>query len=376
MFTFPLNTSELFAERAVQFRGWGIPARTIAAARRAIDDAWREGPGGWTFEWEEHARAAEAQEDWLLAAHCHGAAKFPSVCTESRRIAFEKQVACFERAAPSFSTGFARHLLDVPYRGGTTRVAVHQYWPRAESPGARPLLCLSGGVDMFKIETHRIATIFARLGGLEVVVLDMPGTGESEIALAPDVDEIYRGVLDAFAKPPRKRAIFGISFGGHWSAKLGLQGAVDAAIDCGGPLGEASPSGNALLTLPNGMTGIVGNALRLESPPTDHEVNAFINGFSLRAQGLLPKTNPVPMLVVNGAQDQYVPLANSTVFRGAPGATVWLVRDATHCAAERFPRLMPGMLAWLRLELLGDSASRRLELEVAELILPPLDNAS
>ena len=63
MFTFPLNTSELFAERAVQFRGWGIPARTIAAARRTIDDAWRDGPGGWTFEWEEHARAAEAQED-------------------------------------------------------------------------------------------------------------------------------------------------------------------------------------------------------------------------------------------------------------------------------------------------------------------------
>ena len=314
------------------------------------------------------------KESWLEAANLHGAAKFPVVCTESRRAALQSQLDCYLRASSSFDTGFARHLLELPYRGGKTSAAVHRFWPKGEAePGSLPLLCLSGGVDMFKMETHRIATIFARMGGLEVVVLDMPGTGESQIALAADADEIYRGVLEHFAPPPRKRAIFGISFGGHWAAKLGLAGAVDAAINCGGPIGEASPSGDALLRLPNGMTGIVGNALRLEQLPSAAETNAFIANFSLRAQGLLPPKHPAAMLVVNGSNDQYIPRPNTTVFRQVPGATVWVVRDATHCAAERFPRLMPGMLAWLRLQLLGESALHRLEMGVAELVLPPLE---
>ena len=62
MFVFPLDPAMLFAERAVQMKGWGIPVRTVNAVRQAVTDTWTEGPGGWVYEWVQQARTAEKAE--------------------------------------------------------------------------------------------------------------------------------------------------------------------------------------------------------------------------------------------------------------------------------------------------------------------------
>ena len=125
----------------------------------------------------------------------------------------------------------------MPYRGQQTAVAVHLFSP--PQAGKRPLVCLTGGVDTGKFELHRLAWILARCANLTVAAMDMPGTAESEVNLAPDSDVIYRGVLSELAQALDcgRTAIIGLSFGDHWAAKLGRSKAVDAAINIGGPVG-------------------------------------------------------------------------------------------------------------------------------------------
>ena len=182
------------------------------------------------------------------------AAKFPCVVTAAQRHAYARQLECFQRASEGFS--------------------------------------------------------IARISSCEVVAFDMPGTGESTLELSKDADLVYRAVIAACGGAHRRTGIFGISFGGHWAAKLALKGDVDFAVNLGGPIAAASTDAALLVNLPNGMTGIVANAMRLPSLPTAAVVTSILEAFSLSAQGLLTPhalSAMSPMLVINGDDDPYVP---------------------------------------------------------------------
>lgn len=345
MFTFPVQPDQLFAERAQQFAGWGIPPSVVARVRARAVDMWDDGATGWVGAWAAEARTAEANGRWLRAALCWGGARFPCVATPPQQRAYERQLDCYRRAAERIPATFLRWVLDVPYRRATTPVAVH-VWRR---PGvfSRSLLVISGGVDTWKVELHRAALLAALATGMTVAAMDMPGTGESAVALAPDADEIVDGVIAQVAERvgARRSAYLGISFGGHWAVKLAATGRADAAVDLGGPIG----AGGAALdvdALPNGMTGIIGNALHLDAMPGREDTLQFAADFSLRTQGVLDQPLAAPLLAINGTRDQYIPVEDTSVFAADPNATVWLVRDATHCAAEHIRRVLGAAFAW------------------------------
>ena len=235
-------------------------------------------------------------------------------------------------------------------------------------------MCLSGGVDTCKMEIHRLALALALLGGFLVAAIDMPGTGESSVALAADSEEIYLGVLNQLKKEAGTRCktgVVGVSFGGHWSAKLALLEAVDAAVDVGGPVGASPLDAKFVLGLPNGMPGILANALRLESMPSGEECETMLAEFAPPMRRLLSRKTTAPLLVLNGADDQYIPRAESLVFSEFSNAEVWLFENATHCAAEVLPQIVPSLVAWLREKLWGRSIGNGLWRATARMMLPP-----
>jgi hypothetical protein len=83
---------------------------------------------------------------------------------------------------------------------------VHLYAPTADD--ARPLVLLSGGVDTGKMELNRLACLLARIGRFRVAAIDMPGTGESRMALTADAENIYQELLATLA-PTGKKAVLG-----------------------------------------------------------------------------------------------------------------------------------------------------------------------
>src|SRR5207248_4350812 len=216
-------------------------------------------------------------------------------------------------------------------------------------------------------------TRIARFTGLTVAALDMPGTGESRLALTPDADPVLAAAVEQLARRYRARrtSFFGISFGGHWAAKLALTDRIDAAIDLGGPVGaEERPID--VSSLPYGMPGILAHALGLDEIPTGAQATGLLEAFSLKRQGLLEGHRGAPLLAVNGERDQFLPLADTTVFCSHPQATVWVIKDATHCAAEQLPRVIPAALGWLTARLHGKASPYRILEKILKLRLQPL----
>lgn len=344
MFTFQLSPAEVFAERTRQFLGAGVPKETLRRVRNRVADMWQPGPGGWCTEWSNEAQAFERAGAWLDAARCYGVARFPIVNTEERRIALQNQTRTFLTGAPDFPCSFERLMLEYDALDGSkVQAPVHLYGPRRER--ANILVVLSGGVDTGKTELHRLALLLVKLGGFAVAALDMPGTGESGLPLTADADAVYAKVIGTLSER-RKVGIWGISFGGHFAAKLALRGLVDCAVDHGGPIG-VNRDGSSILSLPYGMAGTLCNARGLPALPSHDAAESVMQDFSLESLGLNRPRVPAPLLVLNGADDQYIPRADSLVFAGKENAEVLLVPGATHCAAEVFPRLVPTVVAWL-----------------------------
>jgi esterase FrsA len=170
--------------------------------------------------------------------------------------------------------------------------------------------------------------------------------------------------------------VLGLSFGGTWAAKLALRGQVDAAVNFGGPIGAGQRDPRQVMNLPHGMTGTFAHALSLQELPSREHTQRLLDAFSLRTQGLLrPQQLAVPLLAVNGDQDAYVPLEDTLVFRDFPRAECLVVRGADHCASDRFLRVAPYVVAWLRMQLLQTRGSK-LACRAARCLLPPTERTA
>lgn len=344
-YQWPLEPHDLFVERGPQMLNTGLPTSDVDTVRGAITEMWADRPGGWVYEWSRLAAryAAEGRHD--LAVLAYGWAKFPCLADDAKRVALRRQLEQLQLAAPASGVGFERLVLDVPYFGGTTPVPIHVVTPPGVSPDA-PVLLASGGVDTWKMDAHQIFVLLARLTSMRLLAFDIAGTGESVVPMTPDGGaEIVRGLV-AHA---RSRSVgngtvvhLGLSMGGHYSARSGLSGDVDAAVVWGGPVEAAFARREARF----GMDGIVGNALGFDAPPSADALAARLGSFSLRR--LLDGSTNAPMLVVNGADDVHVPRHDALVFEGRAATEVRLIPDAGHCATTKLPEVLTLVVEWIR----------------------------
>ncbi len=352
-FTFPADPHYLITERTPQWVAQGVPLTVIEQMDARVDDLWRDGPGGWPFEWSAAASEAEARGNFLEASLIYNAAKFPSLGNAAHRQAQDRQLATYLKASAQFPQRFERRLESIPYRGATTVVPVHCLSEPSLTADA-PVMLYMGGADSWKMDVHYTAVVFSRAVGAHLVLVDMPGTGESQVPLAPDADTILLEVIERVRGRGNGQVAFvGFSFGGLWAAKLALTGSVDAAIAMGAPV-DASFVPHSDAWFPHGMNGIIANDLSLDVLPDRPTLAALLKPFSLREQGLTDwqqKGSETPLLVANGDQDPYIPMEDVTLFANRPNTVTRIVPGTGHCAAEKIGELIPWMIGWLKEQL-------------------------
>lgn len=345
MYTYQIDAADMFEDRTHQFEKIGIPLSDIERVRDAVTDMWTDAPGGWAYEWSALANEYAYRGDHYMASLVYGCAKFPCLTDKARVEALRNQLEQFQLAAKDFPVAFERRIITVPYRGGTVEVPVHLYSADGEY-AARPVLIASGGVDTWKMDLHPWWVGFTAHAAVTTLAFDHPGTGETTIPLDEHADEVIRGIADyARTLGDGRVAHFGASFGANFSAMSGLSGIVDAAIDLGGPVVDSFTPEN-LEKLPYGMHDIVGNAMRWDHSPTLDEISAVLGGLN-RTNLLAQQTNSA-MLVVNGADDYFIPQSDTLIFSGRPNTEVHLIEGTGHVAMSKAPEVVPMMIGWLR----------------------------
>jgi esterase FrsA len=344
-YEWPVDVAGLFGERYAQMINTGLPAKDVDAVRAAVTEMWPDAPGGWVYEFSALAARYADAGSHLLASLAYGWAKFPTLADAPKRVAMARQLEQYQLAAPGFGVDFDRRVLDVPYQGGHTEVPVH-ILAAPGLPADAPVLLVSGGVDTWKMDLHPLFVQLALHTGTRVVAFEIAGTGDSSVPMTPDGGgEIVRGLIAA------ARAIgngvvahLGISMGAYYSARSGLTGEVDAAVNLGGPV-EAAFNRNPE-SLQFGMAGIVGNALGFDHQPTPDEVTTTLAAFSLRSP--LGRDTNAPMLVINGADDVHVPQQDTLVFQGRRDTEVHLIPGTGHCAVSKWGEVIPMIAEWLQ----------------------------
>ena len=344
MYTYDIDTAAMFDDRTHQFEKFGIPLNDIEGVRAATNEMWADAPGGWVHEWSRLAEKYADRGDHYLASLTYGCAKFPCLADPARATAMQRQLEQFELAAKDFPVTFERRIITLPYRGGTVEVLVHLYSADDEY-AERPVLIASGGVDTWKMDIHPWWVGLTQGAALTTLAFDHPGTGETAIPLDEHADEVIRGLADyARTLGNGKVAHFGVSFGGNFSAMSGLSGIVDAAVDLGGPVVGAFGAEN-VQKLPYGMHDILGNAMHWDHSPTLDELRAGLGQLN-RQQPLAQRRNSA-MLVVNGADDYFVPRSDTLAFQGRPQTEVHLIEGTGHCAMSKASEVVPQIIRWL-----------------------------
>lgn len=345
MYTYDVTAADMFDDRTHQFEKFGIPLSDIERVRAATTDMWADAPGGWSYQWSTLAAEYAERGDHYLASLIFGCAKFPCLTDQGRVRALGRQLEQYQLAAEHFPVAFERRIITVGYRGGTVEVPIHLYSTDGDL-AARPVLIASGGVDTWKMDFHPWWVGFTQHVGVTTLAFDHPGTGETAIPLDDHADEVVRGIADhARTLGDGRVAHFGASFGGNFSAMSGLSGIVDAAVDLGGPVMDSFDPEHAA-KLPYGMHDIIGNAMHWDHSPTLDQLSAGLQ--KLNRADLFAQQQNSAMLVVNGADDYFIPQSDTLVFDGRADTEVHLIEGSGHVAMSKAPEVVPMIIGWLR----------------------------
>ncbi len=258
----------------------------------------------------EKDRQGAAREYWN-AWRLHHFARWPTENTAARQHARRRALEAF---------GVYARLLDPPIE--TIRILFEGREIVAYlrlPPGVRPAPVVFGiaGLDSRK-EDVVAQTDFYLSRGMGLFAIDLPGTGESPHAAAETgSDRIFSAALDALAARPdvdaRRIVVQGRSWSGYWAAKLALteRGRLRGAVMHGGPIHYYFQPDWLKASLATGeyLYDHLAAKCAMHGASGLDDLLARARPFSLLEQGLLDRPS-APMLLVNGARDTQIPIAD------------------------------------------------------------------
>jgi len=260
----------------------------------------------------EHTDQAGARDAFWNAWRIFHFARWPTENTPAKRNAKERALAAFRSYAALLEP--AVDVVRIPYEG--REIVGYLRLPATSRPV--PLVFGIAGLDSRKedIAAHSEAYITRGIG---LFALDLPGTGESPVAAAaPESDRLFSAALDYLATlrdvDAGRIVVQGRSWSGYWAAKLAIteRARLCGAIVHGGPvhhyfhrgwLGSSLDTAEYLYDYLEAKCAMHG---------ADGLEDLFVRaaGFSLLDAGLLDQPS-APTLVVNGARDSQIPIADA-----------------------------------------------------------------
>lgn len=115
--------------------------------------------------------------------------------------------------------------IEIPFRGRPGEGEMIRFYLTRPSHGERPPVAMVwAGIDTWKEEMHGRLGALLRSRGFAVLLIDMPGVGESPVQAGPDAERQWTPIFDWLEQrtdlDAARCAAIGGSFGGYWAMKL------------------------------------------------------------------------------------------------------------------------------------------------------------
>jgi esterase FrsA len=285
------------------------------AARETIEGLRGLDPESWTAAWgalaDRFAAAAEAAADpeakraaWLQAYQASFLGRYPVPNHPLKERQYERARSFFLDATALDEPPL--EVVELPFE----RTRLRFYVMRPAGAARPPVAMVWAGIDTWKEEMYsRLGALF-RDNGLAVLLVDMPGVGESPIQASRDAERQWTPIFDWLAErddlDAGRCAAVGGSFGGYWAMKLAYthRERLRCAVNWGGGVHITfTPdwqrrSRNASSYLIDLMAA----RARIFGGETFEDYVARCQELSLLDQGLLDQPS-APILLVNGRDD-------------------------------------------------------------------------
>lgn len=281
-------------------------------------DKWAAAFSAVAEPYEEKAAEAEkagdtynAKENYLLAYQYYRMARFPTINSEGKKVAYIKSQEMLFKAAQYFEVPIQR--LEIPFSGqageGNHIVAYLRTPKKGTEP--YPVLFSWGGIDGYK-EEHLNDSALEH--GIATLAIDGPGVGDSPLKGSENAERLFGAVFDWIETQKtlnsQKVGIWGQSTGGYWAVKVAYvyRDRVTCAVSQGGPVhfgfqpewfptqerGEYAFEVFETLAFAFGKSGY-------------GEWVQYAPKLSLLTQGILDNQS-APLLLINGKYDTLFPI--------------------------------------------------------------------
>jgi esterase FrsA len=289
-------------------------------ARAAVEGLAGLDPESWTATWRALAEefGAEAQaagdraaerEAWMQAYQAAFLGRYPIPNHPLKEREYQRARECFLKATALEDPPLEVVTLPFDGRDGDgERLTFYVTRPRdVQRP---PVAMVWAGIDTWKEEMHQRIGALLRSRGFAVLLVDMPGVGESPVLAGRDAERQWTPIFDWLAGRDdldgARCAAIGGSFGGYWAMKLAYTHSerLRCAVNWGGGVHitftpewqERSRNASSYLI------DLMPARARIFGGETFEDYVARCPELSLLDQGLLDQPS-APLLLVNGRDD-------------------------------------------------------------------------
>lgn len=319
----PRSLEELREEVIKRVKANGYPGRgmRLEDAERAMAALGSLDPEEWAKVWmdvgdrvvEEAEQAGSPEDQRALFRNAYATytmGRFPSTVTPGKQASYDKSLAAYLRYAALLPQKL--EVVRIPFEGKE----IVGYLRKPEGAGPFPLMVQCGGLDYWKENVAEEALAYLP-HGLCVFGMDMPGTGQAPIKGDVGAERVFSRVFDwAETRPDidaRRMFMRGVSWGGHWATRVAIaeKDRLLGAINHGGAVHhffqpewqlKALGTREYLLDLFAARANVFG-------VKTLDEFLAYGPRMSLLHDDMIDRPC-APMLVMNGARDSQVPIAD------------------------------------------------------------------
>jgi hypothetical protein len=292
-------------------------AKAALARIKSLDrDEWATAFSGvaekhWQRAESAGGNRAEAAKAYWQAWRLFHFARWPTENAPAKLRAKQRALEAFRKYAARVEP--AIETVRIAFEG--KEIIAYLQLPAGIRPA--PLVFGIAGLDSRKEDVAAHTDAYLK-HGIGIFSIDLPGTGESLHAAAEvDSDRIFSAALDHLAQRPDVDAdrivAQGRSWSGHWAAKLAIteRDRLRGSVIHGGPIHHYFQPQWLTSSLSTGeyLYDYLEAKCAMHGAKDLDDLLARARPFSLLEQGLLDRPS-CPMLVVNGARDTQVPIAD------------------------------------------------------------------